>query len=111
MLKPDPTTTKYIFILVGTGFSSSRGCRGRDLGGMVNLYNLLLPLFLDIGRIIFWEKVQNIGCIVLQHSLGQFFKFFNHISLFLANPSISSQGLSMDNPFQTWCNFSFTCVL
>src|SRR3954463_534205 len=42
MLKPDPTTTNYIFILVGSGFSSSRGCRGRDLGGMVNLYNLLL---------------------------------------------------------------------
>jgi len=42
MLKPDPTTTNYIFILVGSGFSSSRGCRGRDLEGMVNLYNLLL---------------------------------------------------------------------
>src|SRR3954468_21507352 len=42
MLKPDPTTTNYIFILVGFGFSSSRGCRGRDLGGMVNYYNLLL---------------------------------------------------------------------
>ena len=42
MLKPDPTTTNYIFILVGFRFSSSRGCRGRDLGGMVNLYNLLL---------------------------------------------------------------------
>src|ERR1043165_4166922 len=42
MLKPDPTTTNYIFILVGFGFSSSRGCRGRNLGGMVNYYNLLL---------------------------------------------------------------------
>src|SRR3954469_13987904 len=42
MLKPDPTTTNYINIFVGFGFSSSRGCRGRDLGGMVNLYNLLL---------------------------------------------------------------------
>src|SRR3954471_24579665 len=42
MLKPDPTTTNYIFILVGSGFSSSRGCRGRELGGMVNIYNLLL---------------------------------------------------------------------
>ena len=42
MLKPDPTTTNYIFILVGSRFSSSRGCRGRDLRGMVNLYNLLL---------------------------------------------------------------------
>ena len=26
MLKPDPTTTNYIFILVGFKFSSSRGC-------------------------------------------------------------------------------------
>src|ERR1043165_29393 len=42
MLKPVPTTTNYIFILVGSGFSSSRGCRGRELGGMVNIYNLLL---------------------------------------------------------------------
>ena len=42
MLKPDPTTTNYIFILVGSGFASSWGCRGRDLGCMVNLYNLLL---------------------------------------------------------------------
>ena len=42
MLKSDPTSTNYIFILVGSGFSSSRGCRGRDLRGMVNLYNLLL---------------------------------------------------------------------
>src|SRR3954462_13761374 len=36
MLKPDPTTTNYIFILVGSEFSSSRGCRGRELGGIVN---------------------------------------------------------------------------
>ena len=42
MLKPDPTTTNYIFILVGSRFSSSRGCRGRELGGMINIYNLLL---------------------------------------------------------------------
>src|ERR1043165_2262523 len=43
MLKPDPTTTNYIFILVGFEFSSSRGCRGRKLGGMFNCYyNLLL---------------------------------------------------------------------
>src|SRR3954465_10213185 len=42
MLKPDPTTTNYIFILVGSEFSSSRGCRGRNLRGMVNYYNLLL---------------------------------------------------------------------
>ena len=42
MLKPDLTTTNYIFILVGFEFSSSRGCRGRELGGMINIYNLLL---------------------------------------------------------------------
>ena len=43
MLKPDPTTTNYIFILVGSEFSSLRGCRGRKLGGIVNCYyNLLL---------------------------------------------------------------------
>src|SRR3954465_9671195 len=43
MLKPDPTTTNYIFILVGFEFSSSRGCRGRKLGDIVNCYyNLLL---------------------------------------------------------------------
>ena len=43
MLKPDPTTTNYILILVGSEFSSSRGCRGRKLGGIVNdYYNLLL---------------------------------------------------------------------
>src|SRR4051812_41713492 len=43
MLKPDPTTTNYIFILVGFDISSSRGCRGRKLGGIVNCYyNLLL---------------------------------------------------------------------
>ena len=38
MLKPDPTTTNYIFILVGSEFSSSWGCRGRELGGMFNIY-------------------------------------------------------------------------
>src|SRR3954462_15049534 len=43
MLKPDPTTTNYIFILVGFEISSSRGCRGGILGGIVNCYyNLLL---------------------------------------------------------------------
>ena len=42
MLKPDPTTTNYIFILVGFEFSSLRGCRGRELGVMINIYNLLL---------------------------------------------------------------------
>ena len=43
MLKPDPTTTNYRFILVGFELSSSRGCRGKELGGIVNYdYNLLL---------------------------------------------------------------------
>ena len=42
ILKPDPTTTNYIFILVGSGFSSLQECRGSDLGSMVNYYNLLL---------------------------------------------------------------------
>ena len=42
MLKPDPTTTNYIFILVGFEFSSSRGCRGRKLGGIANCYYILL---------------------------------------------------------------------
>ena len=38
MLKPDPTTTNYILYLLVPSFSSSRGCRGRELGGMINLY-------------------------------------------------------------------------
>ena len=42
MLKPNPTTTNYVIITVGSGFSSSQGCRGRDLGGIAKLYNLLL---------------------------------------------------------------------
>src|SRR3954463_13858076 len=42
MLKPDPTTINYILYLLVPDFSYSRGCRGRELGGMVNIYNLLL---------------------------------------------------------------------
>src|SRR4051794_8506058 len=43
MLKPDPTTTNYILYLLVPSFASSRGCRGRELGGMIfNVYNLLL---------------------------------------------------------------------
>src|SRR4051812_38307692 len=42
MLKPDPTTRNYILYLLVPGFVSSRGCRGRELGGMINVYNLLL---------------------------------------------------------------------
>src|SRR3954470_10294362 len=42
MLKPDPTTINYILYLLVLSFASSRGCRGRELGGMINVYNLLL---------------------------------------------------------------------
>src|SRR3954468_24935123 len=42
MLKSDPTTTNYILYLLVPSFASSRGCRGRELGGMINVYNLLL---------------------------------------------------------------------
>src|SRR4051812_4490828 len=43
MLKPDPTTRNYILYLLVPSFASSRGCRGRELGGMIiNVYNLLL---------------------------------------------------------------------
>src|SRR3954471_22981891 len=38
MLKPDPTTTNYILYLLAPSFSSSRGCRGRELEGMINIY-------------------------------------------------------------------------
>src|SRR3954465_2686754 len=38
MLKLDPTTTNYILYLLVPGFASSRGYRGRELGGMVNIY-------------------------------------------------------------------------
>ena len=39
MLKPDPTTTNYILHLLVPSFASSRGCRGRELGGMIiNMY-------------------------------------------------------------------------
>src|SRR4051812_41534011 len=42
MLMPDPTTTNYILYLLVPSFASSRGCRGIELGGMFNVYNLLL---------------------------------------------------------------------
>src|SRR4051812_15362043 len=42
MLKPDPTTRNYILYLLVPGFASSRGCRGRELESMINVYNLLL---------------------------------------------------------------------
>src|SRR4051812_39128126 len=42
MLKPNPTTTNYIFIIVGSGFSSSRGSLWRELGGMVNYIQLTI---------------------------------------------------------------------
>src|SRR3954462_8879011 len=42
MLKPDPTTTNYILYLLVPSFASSRGCRGRELGGMVNIIQLTI---------------------------------------------------------------------
>src|SRR4051812_18685367 len=42
MLKPDPTTRNYTLYLLVPGFATSRGCRGRELGSMINVYNLLL---------------------------------------------------------------------
>src|ERR1041385_7406669 len=42
MLKLDLTTRTIIIKLYGSGFSSSRGCRGGELGGIVNYYNFLL---------------------------------------------------------------------
>ena len=65
MLKPDPTTTNYIFILVGFGFSSSWGCRGRDLRGMVNLYNLLLYNVVATSAALLLYAL----CIVVAYSL------------------------------------------
>ena len=38
MLKLDPITTNYILYLLVPSFASSRGCRGRELGGMFNMY-------------------------------------------------------------------------
>src|ERR1043165_8223084 len=38
MLKPDPTTTNYILYFLAPSFASSRGCRGKKLGGMINMY-------------------------------------------------------------------------
>src|SRR3954463_1291898 len=38
MLKPDPTTTNCILYLLVPSIVSSRGCRGRELGGMINMY-------------------------------------------------------------------------
>src|SRR3954465_1440203 len=38
MLKPDPTSTNYILYLLVPSFASSRGCQGRELGGMINMY-------------------------------------------------------------------------
>src|SRR4051812_30569827 len=42
MLKLDSTTTHYYYETVGSGFSSSRGCRGRELGGIVNCIQLTI---------------------------------------------------------------------
>ena len=42
MLKPDPTTTNYILILVGFGLFFLAGMSREGTRGMVNIYNLLL---------------------------------------------------------------------
>src|ERR1043165_9787261 len=42
MLKPDPTTRNYILYLLVPGFASSRGWRGRELGSMVNIIQLII---------------------------------------------------------------------
>src|SRR3954466_992172 len=72
MLKPDPITTNYIFILGGSAFSSSRGCRGRDLGGMVNLYNLLLynaaATFAALLLLSCYYKLLFVSLLMLQDS-------------------------------------------
>ena len=73
--------------------------------------NQILPPFLDIRCISFVEKVQNIGCIALQHSSRYIFQRFDQVSLFLANPSVSLRQLASGNPVQTWCNFPSMCVL
>src|SRR4051812_9638835 len=63
MLKPDPTTTNYILYLLVPGFASSRGCLGRELGGMLNIYTtyyytmlqqLLLHCYLYCFILNFW---------------------------------------------------------
>src|SRR4051812_27010360 len=42
MLKPDPTTRNYILYLLVPSFASSRGCRGREPGSMVNIIQLII---------------------------------------------------------------------
>ena len=72
MLKPDPTTTNYIFILVASGFSSSRGCRGGNLGGIVNYYNLLLyNVAATSAALLFhscYHKLLDVSSLMLQDS-------------------------------------------
>src|SRR3954469_17296389 len=66
MLKPDPTTTNYILILVGSEFSSSRGCRGRKLGGIVNdYYNLLLYIVAATSASLLLSFHVDINCWLL----------------------------------------------
>src|SRR3954466_8579968 len=63
MLKPDPTATNYILILVGSEFSSSRGCRGRKLGGIVNdYYNLLLYIVAATSASVLLSFHVDINC-------------------------------------------------
>src|SRR3954463_8135169 len=53
MLKPDPTTRNYILYLLVPSFASSRGCRGRELGSMINVYNLLLYIVATTSASLF----------------------------------------------------------
>src|SRR4051812_34179370 len=69
MLKPDPTTTNYCKLTVGSGFSSSQECRGRDLRGINNYYNLLLyNVAATSAALLPYALIITVGCscLVLQ---------------------------------------------
>ena len=72
MLKPDPTTTNYILYLFVPSFASSRGCRGRELGSMINMYTtyyytLLQQLLLHCYLYCFIELLAD-SYLILQDS-------------------------------------------
>ena len=72
MLKPDPTTTNYILYLLVPSFASSRGCRERELGGMINMYTtyyytLLQQLLLHCYLYCFIEPLAD-SYLMLQDS-------------------------------------------
>ena len=74
MLKPDPTTTNYILYLLVPSFASSRGCRGRELGGMIiNVYNLLLYILAATSASLLFHlccyKLLAVSYPMLQESL------------------------------------------